>query len=136
MNRAYYSSSIIQFLEESAESIYGKLAISSEFPVEQGQKNAWMVQVKQLKRVLSGVNGSIYFEFSIPRMGKRVDVVLLVGRVVFVVEYKVGDSQYASHAVDQVMDYCLDLKNFHATSRDRFIVPILVRELAIRQPLN
>lgn len=126
MNRAYYSNSISQFLEEDGESIYGKLAISSEFTVEQGQKSAWMVQIDQLKRVLNGINGSIYFEFSIPRMGKRVDVVLLIGQAVFVVEYKVGDSQFASHAVDQVMDYCLDLKNFHETSHDRFIVPILI----------
>lgn len=126
MNRAYYSNSISHFLSESVQSIYGKLAIASEFTVEQGQKNAWMVQIDQLKQLLQDINGSIYFEWSIPRMGKRVDVVLLVGQAIFVVEYKVGDSQFASHAVDQVMDYCLDLKNFHATSHDRFIMPVLI----------
>ncbi len=126
MNRAYYSNSISQFLDESTQSIYGKLAIASEFTVEQGQKSAWIGQIEQLKGLLRGLNGSIYFEFSIPRMGKRVDVVLLIGQAIFVVEYKVGDSQFSAHAVDQVMDYCLDLKNFHATSHDRFIMPVLV----------
>ncbi|MDC0288126.1 DUF2075 domain-containing protein [Rubripirellula sp.] len=126
MNRAYYSNSITQFLTESPQSIYGKLALASEFAVEQGQKSAWKAQIDQLKVLLRDINGSIYFEFSIPRMGKRVDVVLLIGQAIFVVEYKVGDSKFASHAVDQVMDYCLDLKNFHATSHDRFIMPVLV----------
>ena len=126
MNRAYYSNSITQFLTESPQSIYGKLALASEFAVEQGQKSAWKAQIDQLKVLLRDINGSIYFEFSIPRMGKRVDVVLLIGQAIFVVEYKVGDTKFASHAVDQVMDYCLDLKNFHATSHDRFIMPVLV----------
>ena len=134
MKRAYYSNSISQFLNESTQSIYGKLAIASEFTVEQGQKNAWIVQIEQLKHLLQDLNGSIYFEFSIPRMGKRVDVVLLIGQAIFVVEYKVGDSQFASHAVDQVMDYCLDLKNFHATSHDRFIMPVLVATGAKNSP--
>ncbi len=91
MNRAYYSNSITQFLTESPQSIYGKLALASEFAVEQGQKSAWKAQIDQLKVLLRDINGSIYFEFSIPRMGKRVDVVLLIGQAIFVVEYKVGD---------------------------------------------
>ena len=126
MKRAYYSNSIAQFTIEDTQSIYGQLAIASEFAVEQNQKNAWIEQIEQLKHLLADFNGSIYFEFSIPRMGKRVDVVLLIGQAIFVVEYKMGDTQFASHAIDQVMDYSLDLKNFHATSHDRFIMPILV----------
>ena len=126
MKRAYYSNSIALFLDEDADAIYGRLAIESEFSVEQNQKNAWLAQIKQLQSLLPGLNGSIYFEFSIPRMGKRADVLLLIGRAIFVVEYKVGDSHFSSHAIDQVMDYSLDLRNFHATSHDRFIVPILV----------
>ena len=126
MQRAYYSNSIPQFVADDTEFIYGQLALASEFAVEQNQKNAWLKQTEQLKRLLKDFHGSIYFEFSIPRMGKRVDVVLLVGQAIFVVEFKVGDTQFHSHAIDQVMDYSLDLKNFHATSHDRFIVPILV----------
>ena len=70
--------------------------------------------------------GHIFFEFAIPRMGKRVDVVLLVGDIIFVLEFKVGESSYPLHAVDQAIDYCLDLKNFHEQSHERKIVPILV----------
>jgi len=59
-------------------------------------------------------------------MGKRVDVILLSRGIIFVLEFKVGDNLYSAHALDQVMDYALDLKNFHATSHARPIVPILV----------
>ncbi len=65
-------------------------------------------------------------EFSIPRMGRRIDVVLLIGPVVFAVEFKVGDTAYERSAVEQVWDYALDLKNFHEASHAVSIVPILV----------
>ena len=81
MKRAYYSNSISQFVAEDPQFVYGQLAINSEFAVEQNQKNAWVEQIEQLKRLLAGINGSIYFEFSIPRMGKRVDVVLSTQRM-------------------------------------------------------
>ncbi|MCE2805404.1 MAG: hypothetical protein LW700_09360 [Gemmataceae bacterium] len=94
--------------------------------MEQAQREAWNFQIANLQENLKGLEGRIYFEFAIPRMGKRVDVVLLIQSIVFVLEYKVGETDYPSHAVDQVIDYALDLKNFHATSHDRFIVPVLV----------
>jgi len=126
MKRSYYSNSISQFLTDDSQSIYGQLAVNSEFAVEQNQKNAWIEQIEHLKLQLKEFNGSIYFEYSIPRMGKRVDAILLVGQAIFVIEYKVGDTLFGSHAIDQAMDYALDLKNFHATSHHQFIVPVLV----------
>ncbi len=126
MKRAYYSNSISQFISEDKDAILGVLTSASDFSVEVNQRNAWLLQITQLKSLLDGINGSIYFEFAIPRMGKRVDVILLIGQVVYVIEYKVGEVGYTSHATDQVMDYCLDLKNFHATSHDRFVVPVLI----------
>jgi hypothetical protein len=59
-------------------------------------------------------------------MGKRADVVLLWAGMVFVIEYKYGAREFESAAIDQVMDYALDLKNFHAGSHQVRIVPILV----------
>lgn len=126
MIRAYYSNSIANFVSESTDLILGRIVSQSEFAVEQSQRDSWLVQIKQLKQVLAGLNGSIYFEYVIPRMGKRVDVVLLIGAAIFVIEYKVGEENYSSYAIDQVVDYSLDLKNFHETSHDRFIAPILV----------
>lgn len=126
MNRAYYSDSIEFFLENSKEAIIGTLSMGAGFSVEQPQRDAWAVQIETLKTVLSRYSGSIYFEFSIPRMGRRIDVVLLIGSVVFVVEFKVGATDFASHAIDQVCDYALDLKNFHEPSHKCFVAPVLV----------
>ena len=135
MKRSYYSDSISQFLVEENDTIYGRIALNSDFAVEQNQKNAWIVQIDQLKSLLKDLNGTIYFEYSIPRMGKRVDVLLVIGKAIFVVEYKVGEEHYPSYAVDQVVDYALDLKNFHATSHDRYMLPVLIATEALDPPV-
>jgi hypothetical protein len=57
-------------------------------------------------------------------MGRRNDVVLLIASALFVLEFKIGERQFASHAINQAYDYALDLKNFHETSRDLFIAGI------------
>ena len=129
VKRAYYSHSILGFLKDSSEHILGLLAEKHQFALEDLQKNAWIEQIKLLKRLFKtqpDISGHIYFEYAIPRMGKRVDVVLLIGDVIFVLEFKVGERGYPRYAVDQAVDYCLDLKNFHEQSHQRKIVPILV----------
>lgn len=70
--------------------------------------------------------GQIIFEYDIPRLGKRVDVVLLLEGIVFCLEFKVGETRILEADVDQVLDYALDLKNFHKFSEDRIIAPILI----------
>ena len=92
----------------------------------QTQKRAWSDQIEILKNVLIAYRGLIVFEFSIPRMGRRIDVVLIIEGVVFVLEFKVGEKEFGSNAIDQVWDYALDLKNFHATSHHALIVPVVV----------
>ena len=126
MNRAYYSDEIKTFLTSSTNEILGILADKNEFATEQTQKDAWKFQIEYLQEVLKDYSGSIYFEYAIPRMGKRIDVLLIIKSILFVVEFKVGDREYASHAIDQVWDYALDLKNFHETSHNKTIVPILL----------
>ncbi|MBI4651171.1 DUF2075 domain-containing protein, partial [Candidatus Desantisbacteria bacterium] len=59
-------------------------------------------------------------------MGKRIDVVIIIGSAIFVLEFKVGEKEFLSYAIDQVWDYALDLKNFHETSHEHFIAPILI----------
>ena len=126
MNRSYYQNNIENFLNTSRTDILGVLVDNSEFATEQTQKDAWNYQIDFLKQILSGYSGSIYFEYIIPRMGKRIDVLLIVKSIIFVLEFKVGEKDYPSYAVDQVWDYALDLKNFHETSHDKLIIPILV----------
>jgi hypothetical protein len=79
-----------------------------------------------LQKALVDRNGGIYFEYSIPRLGKRIDVVLLIGPVVFILEFKVGERDFTSAGKDQVWDYGLDLTNFHETSSDRLVAPVLI----------
>src|SRR5262249_23458089 len=79
-----------------------------------------------LQGALRSRDGFVYFEYSIPRMGKRIDVVLIVSAVIFVLEFKIGKEDYSSAALDQVCDYALDLKNFHETSASPLVCPILV----------
>jgi hypothetical protein len=79
--------------------------------------------------------GAIHFEYSIPRMGRRIDVLMLLGGVLFVFEYKVGEKHFPAHALDQVVDYSLDLKNFHETSHHAVIAPILIATEAHAVPL-
>lgn len=126
MRRSYYSGSISEFLSTSDTEILGELANANPFALEATQKSAWLGQITILKRVLTKHTGRIYFEYAIPRMGKRIDVVLLIGPVIFVLEFKVGESHFSSSALDQVTDYCLDLKNFHETSAEHFITPVLI----------
>lgn len=106
--------------------ILGTLARNNDFALIQTQRGAWVTQIEILHEVLKQYEGSIYFEYSIPRMGRRIDVVLLVGPVIFVLEFKVGESEFTSSAIDQVYDYALDLKNFHESSHGQYIAPVLI----------
>lgn len=126
MKRSYYNDSITNFLTTSPVEIIGKIALKNEFAMEQTQKDAWLAEINILREVLNPHKGSIYFEYSIPRMGQRIDAVLLIGAVIFVLEFKIGEVEYSSNAIDQVMDYALDLKNFHESSHEQFIAPILI----------
>ncbi len=126
MRREYYSDTIHNFLNTSSDEILGKLVKSNDFALEQTQRDSWLEEIIILQKVLQTYQGSIYFEYSIPRMGKRIDVLILIGPMIFILEFKVGESEFHSYAIDQVWDYALDLKNFHETSHEHFIAPILI----------
>ena len=126
MNRSYYSDTIENFNITKPEAIIGQIAILSKFADELSQKSAWREEIRILQSVLPKYSGEIYFEYSIPRMGQRIDVVLLIQSVIFILEFKVGEREFPMHAIDQVWDYALDLKNFHETSHDKYIAPVLI----------
>ncbi len=126
MKRAYYSSSISKFCNQEPDQILGEMTHEHSFDLTTLQRDAWVGQTQILKDVLHDYEGKIYFEFSIPRMGKRVDTIVIVDSVVFVIEFKVGASSYESADIDQVMDYALDMQNFHEGSHEVILVPVLV----------
>lgn len=131
MRRAFHSDTISDFQKRNNDEILGKLAQGNDFSLEQTQRDAWLEEIRILKKVLQPYKGSIYFEYSIPRMGRRIDVVLIIGSVIFVLEFKVGEKEFPTYAIDQVWDYALDLKNFHETSHHSFIAPILIATNAL-----
>jgi hypothetical protein len=127
MARAYYQNEIYNFLKDDPEKILGELARHHHFDLEITQRNAWIEQIQNLKQQLPEFPfGKIFFEFSIPRMGKRADVILLIKNIVFVLEFKTGAKTYERYQTDQALDYALDLKNFHLGSHHKYIFPILV----------
>ncbi len=126
MKREFYSSSIKNFLSTDSDWILVKLVNNSTFDVNQNQRDAWIEQIKILKKALWNKSGGIFFEYSIPRMGKRIDVVTIVADVIFIMEFKIGEKRILSHDIDQVWDYALDLANFHETSHNEKILPILI----------
>lgn len=126
--RSFYSASIIDFSLQSKNEILGIIhSNSSSNEVTIQQSSAWEQEIDILKNQLQDVKeGKIIFEYTIPRMGKRVDVVLLHKGIVFLLEFKCGDTEYKASTYDQIYDYALDLRNFQKESHDKLIVPIVV----------
>lgn len=132
----YYSGDIKDFLNQSTEENLGTICSNfGNFQLEMLQTNAWSTQIEILKRQLANFSsGRIIFEYIIPRMGKRIDVVFLYNNIVFLLEFKCGDTEYRAATFDQVYDYALDLKNFQKESENKLLVPIVVSTKA--DPVN
>lgn len=129
MSRCLYNSSFTDFLNTDDNTIFGVLCDRYHGEALTTTREAWKSEISIMKDILvrfANKDGQIIFEYDIPRLGKRVDVVLLFEGIVFCVEFKVGESRILESDIDQVLDYALDLKNFHKFSEDRIIAPILV----------
>lgn len=126
--RCYYAESVETFLRQSSKEITGIIHsndVSAETSIQ--QSNTWEIEVDILKEQLADLaEGRIIFEYTIPRMGKRVDVVLLYKNIVYLLEFKCGDKEYRQSTYDQVYDYALDLRNFQKESHNKLLVPMMV----------
>ena len=123
---AYFSSSVDEFVVSDVQFVLGTLAAAHSHDLEIDQRQAWELEIGVLKTALAGLSGRIYLEFEVPRLGSRIDAVFVSGAVIFPIEFKCGERQFRLADYNQVWDYALDLKNFHAASRDAPILPILV----------
>jgi hypothetical protein len=127
MNRAYYSDSLKEFLKQDKKIIFGEIVSNDQFSAQDLQKNTWQSEIEILKRELSYFeSGHVLFEYTIPRIGKRIDSIFIHRGIIFLLEFKVGERNYPSYAIEQVTDYALDLNSFHKESHDKLLVPILV----------
>ena len=129
MIRCLFNSSFADFIVADSKAILGELCENYHGEALTTTREAWSAEISIMKDVLhsfSGVHGQIIFEYDIPRLGKRIDVVLLFKGIIFCLEFKVGETKILESDIDQVLDYALDLKNFHKFSHDHVIVPILI----------
>ena len=128
-NRCLYKSDFKSFIETDPYSVLGHIHDAFHGQALTTTDEAWLGEIQLLQNVLlpwKDEKAEIIFEYDIPRLGKRIDVVLLLRGLIFCLEFKVGQKDALQADVEQVMDYALDLKNFHRYSHDRIIVPILI----------
>jgi hypothetical protein len=137
MKRAWFDAEgeLLAALEPTR--ILGELTEATQFPAELAQISAWRFTIAHLHHLAAALPAAHFFlEFAIPRMGRRADAVIVAGPLILVLEYKLGERTFARHAIEQVHGYALDLKNFHVTSHDKTIVPILIASKAPPQQLG
>lgn len=125
--KAYYCNSIPGFIKDTSTSIIGHL-VKRAFDNNDKQIDAWNNQICELQRKLEecAMEGDIIFEYDIVRLGKRIDVILLIKHMVFSLEFKNGKNMYTAMDAQQAEDYAIDIKNFHKESEDLYVCPILI----------
>lgn len=128
--RAWYAAELEVFVRAEPSFVLGALAANAETEIVQEQRDAWREEIEVLQSALAGRTGLVCLEYNIPRMGRRADAVVLTGGAVWVLEFKTGPSGVAAapraEDLEQVWDYALDLKNFHAGSHRATVIPIVV----------
>ena len=125
--KAYYCNSIPGFIKDKSTSIIGQL-VRHSFEINKEQSDAWENQICELQRRLEecGMEGDIIFEYDIVRLGKRIDIILLIRHMVFSLEFKNGKNAFTAQDAQQAEDYAIDIKNFHKESEDLYVCPILI----------
>ena len=133
--KAYYCNSIPGFIADRSTDIVGRL-VRHAFDINKEQANAWENQISELQRRLEecGMEGDIIFEYDIVRLGKRIDVILLIRHMVFSLEFKNGKDIFTAQDAQQAEDYAIDIKNFHKESEDLYVCPILIATEAAKYP--
>lgn len=101
VGRAYFTSSIAEFPALHEDTVVAALTNASSFAIELAQRDAWREQILVMRQALEGwdESGLVAFEFAVPRMGKRIDVLLVSGGVVYVLEFKVGETRFTADAM-------------------------------------
>ena len=137
MKRYYYGDLVSDFIKKNDNEIFGIITGNDQFSAEDLQKNTWKEEIRILKEQLLILSDAyLLFEYTIPRMGKRIDAVVLYKGIIFLLEFKVGEKTYPYFAIQQVTDYALDLSYFHEASHNKRIIPILICTKAPLQSLS
>lgn len=142
--RSFYAERIDHFMAADANAIIGQLSsrhVSIHQAAEAEQVHAWEREIEILKSCFTTLgpaisNWSILIETPLFRLGKRLDVVLLAGGIVCVIEFKIGASGYDATAKLQTERYAQSLRDFHEVSQKQLIIPILCAERAETRPFS
>jgi len=124
-----YKSMLKEFVQQNSNAVLGSIVDSFHGDVQTTSIEAWKDEITLLQNSLAqwaNEDAYIFFEYDIPRLSKRIDVVLLLRGIIFCLEFKVGKKDALQADLEQVLDYALDLKNFHLFSADKPIAPILI----------
>jgi hypothetical protein len=136
---SFYFSTVAEFLSQSQAQILARLTTeyanrgyTSQYT---DQTLTWERDVCFLTTTLAACATlsveaflwGVVLEFSIPRKELRIDTVLLIAETVVILEAKTGPAA-AAQAKRQIEEYALLLHYFHAGSKDRRIVPVVVSE--------
>ena len=127
--RCLYNSNFKEFYNKEDDSIFGAICQNYHGEALTTTREAWKEEIRIMKQIIARYvnnNGQIIFAYDIPRLGKRIDVVLIFKGIIFCIEFKVGETRILESDIDQVLDYALDLNNFHKFSQNKVIVPILI----------
>ena len=145
---AYYRERISQFLAAQPTQVLGALqasyardGFSSQYT---RQTRVWneampLLQAELAKLVAKRAEAggwTILLEYPLYRLRRRIDVVVLAGPVVVVIEAKSGSPAFSQGDQRQVEEYALDLRDFHSESNSRKIYPVLWHTDAADAPVQ
>ena len=123
---AYYSNNMRSFLDDDPASIIYHLsrsdAASGFSQLSHKQFESWRHTIDISKQALKASKHSndilgIVFEYRIPRREKRIDCAIIAPSDILLIEYKSGTSALNDDALEQGVDYGLDIVNYHEASR-------------------
>ncbi len=127
MERYLYHAELEDFLSSTVSDISRTIVANDRTGALMEQRQSWDEQIEILQEQLAPWrSGDIFFEYTIPRVGKRVDVVVIINGIIFLIEFKVGSDTYDATSRTQAIDYALNLNDFHAASHGATMIPILV----------
>lgn len=132
-NTVQYFSTLKDFLCKTEQEITGLVYTNEQFGTTIETKEAWLAEIRILKEQLKGFseeeNTHVFFEYNIPRVSGRIDCGIIIKNILFILEFKTGESQTEKQAYkNQLESYVRNLKNYHFESYDIPLVPILVVE--------
>lgn len=140
MSAFQYASTISDFFNKSEDEIVYILTDNNNFSsTRRTTIDSWHEEVRTIRIALNSYkeeNGFLAFEYTIPRVGGRIDCIIGLRGVLFVLEFKTGEEQNPDTDKEQLEQYVTDLKNFHFESYDIPIAPIWVVPNAALEPCN